>query len=111
MPSPIDDFHANNEPIDGATLVDPGKKFSPACLAAMREFRSKKPWRGTVPEREAKFTALHAALCDDYGIVPPPELRFLEIGVAREEQTGTSAFDRRQNALVLVGRLSVASYL
>jgi len=111
MPEPIDDYREENQPIDGAALVDPTKRFSPACLAAVREFRHQKPWRGTIPERQAKFEALHAALCECYGLVPPPPLEFVAIGQAQPEQPGTGGFDTRGNRLVVAGRLSVNSYL
>jgi hypothetical protein len=111
MPEPIDDPRNDDEPIDGASLVDPSKKFSPACMTALRAFRAAKPWRGTPTERMAKFQTLHAALCDAYGLAPPPTLEFIAIGETRPEQTGTSGFDPRDNRVVVAGRLSVASYL
>lgn len=110
MPNPIDDYR-DDTPIDGAALVDPNKRFSPACLATMREFRSKKPWRGTLAERQEKFKVLHAALCDAYGIVPSPELRFIALGEAQPGQVGNSGFVRERNTVVVAGRLSVSSYL
>jgi hypothetical protein len=109
MPSPIDP--RENSPLDGALLVDPGKRFSAACLNAVREFRRAKPWRGTTEERMTKFRSLHVALCDTYGIVPPPELRFIGIGEAAPEQIGTGAFNAQLNTVAIAGRLSVASYL
>lgn len=111
MPEPLDNPFENPESIDGASLVDPRKRFCPACLAALREFRRQKPWRGTVPERQQKFTELHAALCEAYGIIPGPPLEFVAIGEARPDQMGTGGYDPRHGQVVLAGRLSVTTYL
>jgi hypothetical protein len=107
MPEPINP----REPLDGATLVNHDKKFSPQCLAALREFKRKKPWRGTLDERQAKFGELHAALADAYGLAPPPALEFLALGQAQPDQMGDGGFDPEGNRIVLAGRLSVSTYL
>ena len=36
-------------------IVDPSQKFKPEVLAALRQFRHAKPWRGTVEERGPSF--------------------------------------------------------
>ena len=110
MPSPIDPFE-QREPIDGASYVDPDKKFCAGCLTAIREFRSSKPWRGTIDERQEKFRALHATLCETYGLTPAPPLEFMAIGEARPDQFGTGGFDPENNRVVVAGRLSVTTYL
>jgi len=46
----------------------PAQTFKPETLAAMQVFARSFPWRGTVPERKLKFSALHAALSAAYGL-------------------------------------------
>lgn len=104
MPSPTD-------PLDGASLVNPSRRFSPECLAAMRAFRDGKPWRGTPEERQAKFHTLHAGLCEAYGLRPAPELVFHQIGEPAPDGHGDGGFLPPLNKIALVGKLSVATYL
>lgn len=111
MPNPLDNPRDDHhDPIDGEQLVDRNKRFSPQCLAAVREFRRAKPWRGTLAERQAKFEALHAALCDAYGLVPAPPLQFARLGAAGPDQMGDGGYTR-ELGVVVAGRLSVATYL
>jgi hypothetical protein len=88
-------------------IVDPSQKFKPEILAALREFRHSKPWRGTVEERGAKFLALHEALRQATGLN-------VELGIAipRTETTSVaSCYVPRENKIVLKGKLSVITYL
>jgi len=112
MPSPIDP--RDDDSPDGASLVDLSKRFSAGCMAAIRAFRSQKPWRGTLEERQAKVITLHAALCDAYGIEPVPPLRFIAMGEIGPDQQGTAGLINQPDGtrtLGVAGRLSVTSYL
>lgn len=89
-------------------------EFSPELIAAMKRFRSMKPWRGSVAERKAKFTALHLELRD---ILPSPEdhptrewtLSFHKIA----PQDVPSAMDLKcsTRTIQLYYKLSVVTYL
>ena len=82
--------------------------FKPEVLAALRAFRAEKPWRGTRDERVIKFDRLHRDLCGiyelqwtfDYSRVPELEL-----------EHGNGGLDREGQAIVLIGKLSVVTYL
>ena len=50
------------------TINTPPQVFSSECIAAVKEFRRAKPWRGNLEERQDKFTALHNRLCAAYGL-------------------------------------------
>lgn len=80
-------------------------------MNAIRQFRRSKPWRGTLEERIEKFKTLHIALCAASGIEPPPELICLHIDQIPAHEAGDGAFISSQNRIVLVGRLSVTTYL
>lgn len=89
-----------------ARLLNLNRKFRPDVLAAVRVFRASKPWRGTLPERKAKFATLHAALCAAYGKTIALDMEQAdEVGMpcAVTSEDGTS--------LILSGKLSVVSYL
>ena len=113
MPEEINNPLESGEPLDGSALVNRNRRFSPQCMAAMRDFRRAKPWRGTLDERQAKFQALHDALCEAYGLVGAlkPELRFIGMGDALPDQPGNGGYHSLENRIVVAGRLSVATYL
>jgi hypothetical protein len=111
MPEPIDNPREPEENLDGALLVDRTKRFSPECLAALRSFRTSKPWRGTPIERQEKFSALNTALAAAYGLEPAPVLQVVAIGEVGPDQHGVSGYNVRTNTIIVAGRLSVSSYL
>ena len=96
-----------NYPATVAEVIRPQRKYKPEVLAALREFRSSKPWRGTVAERKLKFGALHAALTRIYG--RPVRLEFSVGEIETERGNGYCTADRR--TIVLTGKLSVVTYL
>jgi len=86
----------------------PVQTYKPEVLAALREFRAAKPWRGVVEERKLKFTTLHAKLCDAYGSQWTLNLD----AIAPIE--GLHSDGRIRSAsreIILVGKLSVVTYL
>lgn len=88
-----------------AQLIKLDRKFKPEVLNAIREFRSAKPWRGTLAERKAKFNTLHTKLCAAYAITVPLDME-------QANETGTpGASYTAANGLVMCGKLSVVSYL
>ena len=90
-----------------AEVLDDTMTFRPAALRAMRAFAEAKPWRGSLDERQQKFRELNRDLAAAYEIAEP-ELVFetLDGGTS-----GRSHYVRPLHRIVLVGRLSVVSYL
>ena len=90
-----------------AEVLDDGMKFRPATLHAMWVFAHARPWSGTIEERQAKFRRLNGALAAAYEIAEP-ELVFetLDGGTS-----GRSHYVRALHRIVLVGKLSVVSFL
>lgn len=78
-------------------------------INAVAEFRDKKAWRGTVPERKEKFLFLHEKLCACAGITATLNFRGLDLDT--ETPTGNGYFDPQANAITLVNKLSVITYL
>lgn len=93
--------------------------FRPTAAAALRAYRASKPWRGAFPERWAKLEALHQALCAAYGLrsslffratyyeTTPPEL----MAAVTERERGDGAYAAGRDAIILVGKVSVVTYL
>lgn len=52
-----------NYPAAVAEVLQPGRKYKPAVLRALKAFRRDKAWRGTRLDRYAKICTLHNALC------------------------------------------------
>jgi hypothetical protein len=86
---------------------NPPQVFKRECIAAVKDFRHAKPWRGNVDERRQKFSALHSALAAAYGL--RQDLAFSDDldPLAKE---GTSRFEINEAAITLHGRLSVVTY-
>jgi len=60
-----------NYPASVSAVLVEGKKYKPAALAAMRDFRRSKPFRGTPEERLEKVQNLYRALAAAYGVEVP----------------------------------------
>ncbi|MBL8866464.1 MAG: hypothetical protein JNK93_12970 [Planctomycetia bacterium] len=85
-------------------------EFNDAARAAIKAFRSAKPWRGSVAERGDKFAELHRSLCRAYDL----ETILVRDEIGDPHHTGSSGhsyFDARTNKIVQRGRLSVVTYL
>ena len=98
----------NMYPASVAEVLDDQMTFKPRALRAVRNFRSSKPWRGRLEERQRKLRELHQQLCEAYGLAPPPRLIF---GNDDRTCSGRSCFIPAMNTIVLRGRLSVVTYL
>jgi len=78
-----------------------------AVLRAVQQFARARPWRGTVEERKAKFRTLNYDLAGAYGIFDPD----LSFGIINGSSSGSSHYCPSQHQIVLVGRLSVVTFL
>jgi len=88
-------------------VVDENMRFKAAALRAVRRFAKSNPWRGSLDERKHKFLSLNRALADAYNIVVP-DLRF---GIINRTSSGGSHYIPARHRIVLVGKLSVVTYL
>lgn len=97
-----------NYPATVAEVLDPGLKYKPAALRAVRAFARSKPWGGAVPERKAKFHRLNRELAAAYGI---PEPRLVFDRVEAGAPSGESNYRPAGHAITLAGKPSVLTYL
>lgn len=88
-------------------VLDDNLRFKRGVLKAMRVFHDAKPWRGTVDERKEKFRRLNRDLATCYGR-PAPDLVFERINGS---SSARSHYSPAANRIVIVGRLSVVSFL
>src|SRR4051812_2659823 len=96
-----------NYPRTTAEITQPDRTYKPAVLRVLRAFRHEKPWQGTLAVRQDKIARLHRELCNIYGL--NVELRF-NIPV-RERPRGNGMYYPSARVIVLVGKLSVVTYL
>ena len=87
-------------------VMSPPATFKVGTIEAVRQFARSKPWRGTEEERKAKFKALHDELCRIYG-----KHTTLTFGVLDGGCSGLSHYAVLLDEIVLVGKLSVVTYL
>lgn len=88
-------------------VVDATMRFKPAALRAVRCFAQSSPWRGSLDERKEKFLTLNLALAEAYCIAEP-DLRF---GCIDGSSSGDSHYIPARRCIVLVGKLSVVTFL
>jgi hypothetical protein len=88
-------------------VLDEQMTYPPAVVRAVQRFARTRPWRGTVEDREAKFEQLNRDLAKVYGIAVPA-LNFERIDGS---SSGSSHYIPSQRRIVLVGKLSVVTYL
>lgn len=85
-------------------------ELNPAARQAIKNIRDAKPWRGPLQERADKFATLHREMCRAYDL----ETMLVRDDAFDPECTGTSGgsfFNPLKNKIVLMGRLSVVTYL
>lgn len=82
-------------------------KFRRETLEAVNRFREMRPWHGSMQERKRKFTWLNSMLAKAYGI-PEPDLRF---GTLDGTHSGNSRYLSNRHRILLVGKLSVVTFL
>ncbi len=88
-------------------VVDETVRFKASALRAVRRFAESKPWRGSLDERKRKFAVLNRALARAYGIAEP-DLRF---GCIDGSSSGKSHYIPTSHRIVIVGKLSVVTFL
>ena len=99
---PRDDY-----PATVVEVLDDHMRFRSEALRAVRGFAESRPWAGSVEERKEKFRQLNRALSQAYDITEP-ELVF---GRLDGTSSGSSHYIPRLHRIVLVGKLSVVTYL
>ncbi len=99
---PTDDY-----PATVVEVLDDHMRFRPAALRAVLVFAESRPWAGSVEERKEKFHELNRALSQAYDITKP-ELVF---GRLDGMSSGSSHYISRLHRIVIVGKLSVVTYL
>ena len=116
MPNSFDETPEYEPEFSVEDVLDDSVRLNPEATAALKAFRSAKPWRGTFAERCGKFTALHAALAPVYGL----EVRLVLPRTETPERPGNGGFfpadapgvpEAYRGAVVLTGKLSVVTYL
>ena len=100
-------MNERNYPETVIEILSATKRFRPAALKAVREFAERRPWSGTVEERKRKLRLLNRALAAAYDI-PKPELAFESIDGSSSR---ASHYVPSQHRIVMVGRLSVVTFL
>ena len=85
-------------------------------VAALENFATSKPWRGTIDERMAKYRTFHAALLEAYNVTDEHAiaLAFEEISDDADATSTRSTVVRFTDGswrIILVGKLSVVTYL
>ena len=98
--------YSPNYPATVNEVLNPPVRFKTATLEAVKQFARSRPWRGTLEERKAKFSSLHAALCAVYGRVTT-----LTFGELDGGDSGSSHYSPAKNEIVLCGNLSVVTFL
>jgi len=88
-------------------VVDDQMTYRPEVIHVVRRFAQRQPWRGTVEDREAKFEQLNRDLAVAYGIAMPA----LNFKCIDGSSSGSSHYIPTQHRIVLVGKLSVVTYL
>ena len=88
-------------------LLDDQMSYSNALLQAVKEFAELKPWQGSSKSRQEKFRQLNRSMAEAYRIEPPK----LVFGRLDGGSTGMSNYRPRDHRIVLVGKLSVITFL
>ena len=91
-----------------AQFVDESVTFTPAVLEATAAYSRSKPWQGTYDDQREKLAVYHAAMCEACDV--SCGLQFLgdnpEIPSAGDYHSHEG-----ENMMVLVGKVSVVTYL
>jgi len=88
-------------------VLDDKILFRPATLRAVHAFAQSNPWRGSPDQRKRKFCKLNRSLAAVYGIRKPE----LVLGQLDGSSSGQSYYEPGRHRIVLVGKLSVVTYL
>ena len=96
-----------NYPATVMEVIDDDMRFRTAALQAVQQFSESAPWSGSLVERKDKFRKLNRVLADAYGIEAPD----LQFGRIDGSNSGSSYYIPAQHRIVLVGKLSVVTFL
>ena len=92
-----------------SVLVD-SVRFTPAVTEAMRAFARSKPFRGDADERQAKWRTFHESICAAVEVTAGLDFNNVELG-GSSLLSGIAAGEDGTPCIVLVGKLSVVTYL
>ena len=93
-------------PVSVDECLDDSFRFRRGVVAAVRRFAERRPWRGDQFDRLCKLLSLHWELCSLYRINPS-----LSHHAGDDSHSFESHFDEQREAIRLVGRISVVTYL
>ena len=88
-------------------VIDDQVIYSEAVLHAVEHFAQAHPWRGTTDERQEKIRALHHDLSTACNLAEPELVFTCIIG----GPSGGSHYEPSRQRIVIVGKLSVVTYL
>ena len=88
-------------------VLDDNMRFDAPTLAAVRWFAASNPWRGSQSSRKRKFRDLNRNLSTACDIVEP-KLVFAHLNGG---SSGASHYVPRDHRIVIVGKLSVVTFL
>ena len=88
-------------------VLDDNMRYRAATLEAVRRFAASGPWHGSRSSRKGKFRDLNRDLSITCDIVEPN----LVFGRLDGGSSGASQYVPRDHRIVIVGRLSVVTYL
>lgn len=88
-------------------VLDDNMRFDAPTLAAVRWFAASNPWQGSRTSRKRKFRDLNRALSIVFDI-SEPKLVFAHLNGG---SSGASHYVPRDHRIVIVGKLSVVTYL
>jgi len=88
-------------------ILNDQMSYRSAAVRAVQRFARMNPWRGTVEERKARFRKLNHDLSGAYGIFEPD----LVFDCIDGGSSGSSHYIPSERRIVIVGKLSVVTYL
>ena len=88
-------------------ILDDEITYPDQLLSVMRIFAASKPWNGSLESRKRKFSDVNRMMAKACGI-KPPKLIFRKIDGG---DTGGSHYTPRVHRIVIVGKLSVVTFL
>lgn len=94
-------------PATAIEVLDDQMSFSSDLLQAVQRFAESGPWKGSTRSRQEKFRQLNCSMAETCGI-EPPKLRFERMDGGT---TGASHYIPRDHRIVMVGKLSVVTFL
>ena len=88
-------------------ILDDQMTFSSDLLQAVQGFAESKPWEGSTQSRKEKFRLLNRSMAEACRIEPPK----LIFGKIDGRSIGGSCYTPRIHRIVIVGKLSVVTFL